>query len=198
MSQIDAVDLGGALHVEPHARLRLEVFDTFGNLENAAPVAHAELLHGGRYGKTDGFLGARGIGYDEQRLIGVESSFGAFDRGVEAFQVDAYIRFAAPVLQGASFLSPMNNEQVFYYSSAKKPKREQQSKKNGQPESCPKCVIDWRGFYSKRFSNDPSTSASGVHSLSFLLNVSTRGISMACVSSMACMVISPIFAVMSS
>ena len=125
MPQIDAIDLGGALHVESHARLRLEVFDALGNLENAAPVAHAELFHGGRYRKADGFFGARGVDHDEQRLIGVEPPLGAFDRGVEAFQVDAYIRFAAPVLQGASSLSPMNNEQVFYYSSAKKPKREQ-------------------------------------------------------------------------
>ena len=113
MPQIDAVNLGGALHVESHARLRLEIFDALGNLENAASVAHAELLHSGRYGRTDGFLGACGIGYDEQRLIGVEPPLGAFDRGVEAFQVDAYIRFAAPILQGARFLSPMNNEQVF-------------------------------------------------------------------------------------
>ena len=87
--EVDAVDLGGYLHVVTHARLCHDVVDTGRYLEDAAPVAYAELLHGGRDGQADGRGPAVRIGYHEVRREGVAAAVGAFHARVERLQVDA-------------------------------------------------------------------------------------------------------------
>ena len=91
IAQVDAVDVGRDLHVEPHARRRHDVVDRLGNLKDAAAVADAERLHGGRDGQADGLLGALGVGHDEVRRERVEPAGGALDAGIKRLEVDTYI-----------------------------------------------------------------------------------------------------------
>ena len=89
--EVDAVDVGGALHVERHARRRHDVVEILGDLEHAAAVAHAERLHRRRDGQADGLFAALGIGDHEARGHGVEAALDALDARVEALEVDAEV-----------------------------------------------------------------------------------------------------------
>ena len=91
VAQVDAVNVGRDLHVEPHARRRHDVVDRLGNLKDATAVADAERLHGGRNGQADGLLGALGVGHDEVRRERVEPAGGALDAGIKRLEVDTYI-----------------------------------------------------------------------------------------------------------
>ena len=91
--EVDAVDLRGDLHVVAHARLGHDVVDALGDLEHAAAVAHAELLHGGRDRKADGRAPAVGVGHHEVAGERVAPAVGAFDGGVERLEVDAQVGF---------------------------------------------------------------------------------------------------------
>ena len=89
--QIDAVDLRRYLHVVLHARHGLDVVDAIGNLEQAAAIMDAEVLHGLRDGEADGRASARFVGNDQVGGERIEPTVDALDAGIKRLEVDADI-----------------------------------------------------------------------------------------------------------